>query len=105
MPTPNGEVALVVMSKPYNVKPSFRFLTRVEEATDKSILEIAQGMSNGRVRIGHLAQILYVAVQEAGGDETVNDIGNWIIQEDKTIEVSKSVAELIMGALTARPKT
>ena len=105
MSSPNGEIVLVFKGTPFTVKPSFKLLERIEEATNKSILEILQNMSEGKVRVGHLAQIVHVALMLSGKPVHVDEIGEWLLESGNVVEVAKPVTEMLVAAMTARPKT
>ena len=105
MSSPNGEIVLVFKGTPFKIKPSFMLLSRIEDATNRSILETLQGMSEGKIRIGHLAQIVQVALMMSGKPLQVDEIGEWLLEENNLVEVSKPVTEMLVGAMTARPKT
>lgn len=105
MSSPNGEIVLVFKGSPFKVKPSFMLLSKIEDATNKSILETLQGMAEGKVRVGHLAIIVQTALMMSGKPVHVEEVGEWLLEENNLVEVSKPVTEMLVGAMTTRPKT
>lgn len=104
MPDPSGEIFVVVKEVKYPLRPSFRFLRRIEDATDKGVTEIIQAFADGRVRVGHLALILYHGIMEGGNrPPSVEVLGEWLCQ-DNVAQVLVPVTRLMLGALTAKSK-
>lgn len=105
MPDPTGELSVTVKGNTYVLRPSFRFLRRVEDATDRAVTELIGTLGAGKVRVSHVAIILHHGILE-GGDRppSVDVIGEWLCEDQNLSEVVVPVTRLLVGAITAKSK-
>ncbi len=58
-----GEVALVIGSKSYILRPTFDTLIAIEEVTDKGAIELLQGIQTQTLKFGDMVKALWVAAK------------------------------------------
>jgi hypothetical protein len=104
MSDPSGEIVLNINDKDYTMKPSFKFLTRVEDLLDRPITQVVMELVGGHVRYGHMAIVIQQGIIAAGGQPPAfNDIGEWL-RRTPPAEVAGPVSRMLTEALHSGPK-
>ena len=105
MSDPSGEIVLNINGTQYTMKPSFKFLTRVEDMLNKPITSVVMELVSGHVRYGHMALIIQQGILTSGGRAPLyDDIGEWL-RRTPPAEVAGPVTQLLTEALHAGPKS
>lgn len=103
---PSGEISIDIKGVSYRMRPSFKCLSRIEEATGLGVTKMVIGMSEGNIRFGHVAIIIHEAIK-AGEDRanapTLDDIGEWLLKGNMAA-ASAVVVPFFQEALTSGPK-
>ncbi len=103
---PTGEITLTIDDKEYNLKPSVKALLRIEETLDRGLIEIVQSLSEGKIRIGHLAVVIHHGMMfggNAGQIPTVEAVAAWLLRNNLTT-ATPSVVRFLSEGLSAGPK-
>lgn len=102
---PSGDVIIKIRDVDYTMRPSFKFITRVEDILDKSITEVVMELAQGRVRFGHVAIIIHQGIVAAGGTPPkVDEIGEWV-REIGVLAIIDPVSTMLREATNAGPKS
>lgn len=103
---PSGEISIEIKSISYRMRPSFKCLSRIEEATGMGVTKMVMSMSEGNVRFGHVAIIIHEAIK-AGEDKAIapslDDVGEWLLKGNMAA-ASAVVVPFFQEALMAGPK-
>jgi hypothetical protein len=104
MATPSGEITLKIKDTEYVLRPSFKFITRVEDLLDRSITSVVIELANGNLRYGHIAVVIQQGIIAAGGKPpSFDEIGEWL-RSIPIVEVAEPVTRMLSEALQAGPK-
>ena len=110
MTTPNavGEIALTIRDVKYILKPSVRWLLRIEETTDRGLVELIGAIAEGKLRFGHMAVIINHGIMAAGLSQreapSVEDVAGWLMEDGNLQEATTPIVMFLKEALNAGPK-
>jgi len=94
-----GQIEVTLGSETYKARLTIDSLVKIEDELDTGILELAQNLSQAKVRIRTLLVVLRYALRGGGNDFDEKKIKE-IIQSSSLIEASSVVAQLIADSLT-----
>lgn len=82
-----GEILLKIGEREFTLKPSFNGLAEIENRADCGILEIANHISKGSVRLKYLVAIVYGGIVGAlpkgqKPEITIEDLGDLMVQNN-----------------------
>ncbi len=105
---PSGEINIEVLGKTLRMRPSYKALSRIEEACDKGISGIVKGFGEGDVRHTHITNIIFYSVmagEDRGQCPSIDEIGEWLMHGGMGAEIlEKSILPYLQEALKAGPK-
>ena len=93
-----GQIEVTLGSETYKARLTIDSLVKIEEELDTGILELAQNISQAKVRIKTLLVVLRYALRGGGNDFDEKQVGQ-IISNIGIITASTEVAKLLVATL------
>jgi hypothetical protein len=94
-----GEIEIELGGETYKCRLTIDSLVKIEDELDKGILELANDISQARVRVKTLITVLKYALRGGGNDFDEKNIKE-IITKSTILESSTIVAQLLADSLT-----
>lgn len=94
-----GEIEIELGGQTYKCRLTIDSLVKIEDELDKGILELANDISQARVRVKTLIVVLKYALRGGGNDFDDKKIKE-IITNSSLLEASTTVAQLLADSLT-----
>tara|TARA_Y100001970_G_C14226585_1_gene856054 strand:- start:163 stop:522 length:360 start_codon:yes stop_codon:yes gene_type:complete len=94
-----GEIEIDLGGETYKCRLTIDSLVKIEDELDKGILELANDISQAKVRVKTLIIVLKYALRGGGNDFDERKIKD-IIQKATLLEASTIVAQLLADSLT-----
>ena len=93
-----GQIEVTLGSKTYKCRLTIDSLVKIEDELDQGILELAQNISQAKVRIKTLLVVLRYALRGGGNDFDEKKVGQ-IISDIGIVVASTEVAKLLVATL------
>ena len=93
-----GQIEVTLGSETYKCRLTIDSLVKIEDELDQGILELAQNISQAKVRIRTLLVVLRYALRGGGNDFDEKQVGQ-IISDIGIITASTEVAKLLVATL------
>ena len=93
-----GQIEVTLGSETYKCRLTIDSLVKIEDELDKGILELAQDISQAKVRVRTLLTVLRYALRGGGNDFDEKQVGQ-IISNIGIVTASTEVAKLLVATL------
>jgi len=93
-----GQIEVTLGSETYKARLTIDSLVKIEDELDTGILELAQNLSQAKVRIRTLLVVLRYALRGGGNDFDEKKVGQ-IISDIGIVTASAEVAKLLVSTL------
>jgi hypothetical protein len=93
-----GQIEVTLGSETYKCRLTIDSLVKIEDELDQGILELAQNISQAKVRIRTLLVVLRYALRGGGNDFDEKQVGQ-IISDIGIVVASTEVAKLLVATL------
>jgi hypothetical protein len=93
-----GQIEVTLGSQTYKCRLTIDSLVKIEDELDQGILELAQNISQAKVRIRTLLVVLRYALRGGGNDFDEKQVGQ-IISDIGIVVASTEVAKLLVATL------
>ena len=93
-----GQIEVTLGSETYKCRLTIDSLVKIEDELDQGILELAQNISQAKVRIRTLLVVLRHALRGGGNDFDEKQVGQ-IISDIGIVSASTEVAKLLVATL------
>ena len=93
-----GQIEVTLGSETYKCRLTIDSLVKIEDELDQGILELAQNISQAKVRIRTLLVVLRYALRGGGNDFDEKQVGQ-IISNIGIVTASTEVAKLLVATL------
>ena len=95
----NQEVTFQINKVDYSVRPTFKAVSRIESKLGKSMLALANELTESKLSITEIAQIIYLASLECDNSPTIDVVGEYIIKKG-VVSFIAIVGEYLANSLT-----
>lgn len=91
-----GEINMTISGREFLLRPSFNGLTEIESRADCGLLEIARDIFNGKVKLKHIAAIIYGGIVGAlpkgqKPEITFDELGELLVKDNYPQYVTPAV--------------
>lgn len=94
-----GEVLVSLAGKEYKARLTVDAIMQIEDAVDMGIIKLAQSMSEGDLRLGHMIQVLVPALRGGGNDVQAQDVME-LVQQHGLVKSMAVVANVLTSVLS-----
>jgi len=94
-----GEVLVSLAGKEYKARLTIDAIMQIEDAVDMGIVKLAQKMSEGDLRMGHMIQVLLPALRGGGNDLQPKDVME-LVQRHGLVQSMAVVAKVLTEVLS-----